>query len=135
MKSALAFAALAGLTMAVSAPFDEARAASAKDRLTAMMRQLEGPEESARFRSKESVKAWSMFNWLFDGLDWTSTDFDTVEIDPETLETPDVLPPLPKGDLGKLGPNRIYKKQIGPGHKLSIKQRGAGNTARVFQSN
>jgi hypothetical protein len=134
MKTFIALATLAALSLGAAAGA-EAGTASPKDRLTQMMAKLQGPEHAARPHSPQA-KTWSMFNWLFNDLADSADieDTDTTLVVP--VEPPVVVVPVPAPtELKGLAPNRIFKQQIGKGHKLSIKQKGAGNTARVFQSN
>ncbi len=128
MKILLTMAALAGLAIGAAT---SAQAASPMERLNQMMTKLQGPEQFARPHSAEA-KHWAIFNWLFnDRPDGADDEVITTMADP--VDPPVVIEQTPV--LPGLAPNRIYKRQIGKGQKLSVQQHGAGNTARVFQSN
>ncbi len=130
MRPFVTMAALA--TLALSAA-TAANAASPQDRLTEMMTKLQGPEYAARPHSPEA-KHWAIFNWLFGDLPDTADD-EVITTMADPVEPPIALAPVPPVALDGLAPNRIYKRQIGKGQKMTVFQHGAGNTARVFQSN
>ncbi len=132
MRTLLTIAAIVSIAAGTTAGV--ANAASPRDRLVEMMTRLEGPEATAKYRSSAAVQHWSMFNWLFRSMELGSDD-EVIETSIEPpLDIPDVtlVPPVVTNDLA---PNRIYKRQIGPGQQADVKQHGAGNTARIFQSN
>lgn len=128
MKMHLAMAAIATLAFGAATA---ANAASPQDRLTQMMTKLQGPEFAARPHSPEA-KHWAIFNWLFQDLgDAGDDEVITTLADP--VDPPLALTPPKVPD--SLAPNRIFKRQIGKGQKMSVFQHGAGNTAKVLQSN
>ena len=82
----------------------------------------------------------SMLNWLFRDMNSDPTDLTATPtvIVPDTTITmvPPVVTevPTPSVPPAALAPNRIFKLQIGKGHKLDIQQHGAGNSASIVQS-
>ena len=128
MKMHLAMAAIATLALGAATAAD---AASPQDRLTQMMTKLQGPEYAARPHTPEA-KHWAIFNWLFQDLGDTADDEEIITI-AVPVDPPLVLAPPVVQDT--LVPNRIFKRQIGKGQKMTVFQHGAGNTAKVLQSN
>ena len=128
MKMHLAMAAIA--TLAIGAA-TAASAASPQDRLTQMMTKLQGPEYAARPHSPEA-KHWAIFNWLFQDLGDAADDEEIITIAVPADPPLALAPPMVQD---RLVPNRIFKRQIGKGQKMSVFQHGAGNTAKVLQGN
>ena len=128
MRTLATLTAIAAIAVGTATTLAHAGTQTPKDRLVEMMTKLEGPQDRA-YRDPQASQHWSVFNWLFNSM-YSSEPDEVIE----TSDAPDLAPLAPTVD-GGLAPNRIYKRQIGPGQSAHIKQYGAGNTARVFQSN
>ena len=121
------------IAIGAATAISSAQAASPKDRLTEMMTRLQGAEHRVAPASAEA-KHWAIFNWLFGDLGDSANDEVITTMD-DPVDPPMALTLVAPIILDGLAPNRIYKRQIGKGQKMIVHQHGAGNTARVFQSN
>ncbi len=133
MRLLVTMAAIATLAIGAAATIAPVEAASPKDRLAEMMTKLQGPQHRAAPHSTEA-KHWAIFNWLFGDVS-SEADNEVITTMADPVEPPVLVTPIPPAKLDGLAPNRIIKRQIGKGQKMTVRQHGAGNTARVFQSN
>jgi len=130
MKFLVTLAAVATVAVGAATTIAPA-AASPMDRMTEMMTRLQGPQSLAAPHSAEA-KHWAIFNWLFRDLGADAADDEVITTLADPVDPPLALTPVAPTVLA---PNRITKRQIGPGQKMTVHQYGAGNTASVFQSN